>query len=258
MKSNILITGATGLLGQTLLSIIANQKYNVTIASRKNPLLDLNYQWQKFDLSDNSSKVNLKGIHTIFHLASSTKKYNYAIDVKGTERLLHLAKQSDIQHFIYISVVGVDIIPIKYFKIKRAVEEVVQRSNIPYTILRSTQFFEFFELEIIKYLKLPVAVIPNKIVYQPIETLLVAKKLLEIQLNSPLNQIIEIGGSEMLTLGEASQIWLNHQTQKKYIWNIPIVLLGKFGKIMKNGGLATPSITPNSLNWENWLKKNRS
>jgi uncharacterized protein YbjT (DUF2867 family) len=49
-----------------------------------------------------------------------------------------------VQHHVALSVVGADrLLDSGYFRAKLLQEELVRESGIPYTILRSTQFFEF-------------------------------------------------------------------------------------------------------------------
>ena len=158
----------------------------------------------------------------MYHLASATKKHSHKIDVKGTERLLEKAKEFGIKHFVYISIVGVDQLPLKYFKIKRAAEKVVIQSGLPYTILRATQFYDFFEQEVRRYGKWPVVFVPSAIKYQPIETRIVANRLFELGLGKPNNQLVEIGGSQQIRFGQAIKAWAKHH--KRINLRLPIPL----------------------------------
>ena len=255
MSTKLLVTGATGRLGTALLQQSALQEQQLILASRKEIPTGKNQAWQYFDLSDSNCTLDLTGVSTIIHLASSTKKYRYSIDVKGTARLLEQAKAASLKHFIYISIVGVDKVPVKYFKIKRQTEQLIEQSGLPYTILRTTQFFSFFEEELLHYLKLPIGILPTGIVYQPIEIQYVVQKLVELASSDPQNAIIELGGVETITLGEAAKLWLRKHGKKKPILAIPMTLLGKLGKQMKNAALTSPSIETKSVNWETWLNR---
>lgn len=45
-----------------------------------------------------------------------------------------------MRHFVYVSIVGVDRIPLHYYRCKLAAETIVASGALPYSILRSTQF----------------------------------------------------------------------------------------------------------------------
>ena len=225
----VLITGATGLLGKSLLKKIDLENFEIIVCSRKKPNnLSTDYLWKSFNL-EQPLAIDLSGVDIIFHLASSTQNYSYQTDVNGTSKLLEIAKKHQVKHFIYISIVGVDQLPVKYFKIKKKVEEVIQQAGISFTILRATQFFEFFEKEVIKYQKLPIAIVPGDILYQPIEVRLVSDKLIEIAKSKPQNKILELGGSEKILLKDALKIWLKKKSKKKVMLNIPFISFREIG-----------------------------
>src|SRR3712207_7965014 len=69
------------------------------------------------------------------------------VDVEGTERLLGVAGRAGVSHFHFISVVGVDRNPyFPYYRLKLETERIVERSEVPWTILRATQFHGFILL----------------------------------------------------------------------------------------------------------------
>ena len=145
MKKTILITGATGLLGKSLLNRINRDEYDIIIAGRKKPeSIHPSDKWVYFDLAGRDSFSEIKHADIIFHLGSATKKFDRNSDVNGTRRLIEAFRNKGLKHFIYISIVGIDKVPISYYKIKLETEQVIINSDIPYTILRATQFHEFF------------------------------------------------------------------------------------------------------------------
>jgi uncharacterized protein YbjT (DUF2867 family) len=58
--------------------------------------------------------------------------------------LLAAEREANVRHHIALSIVGTDRMPENgYFQAKVAQEALITQSGIPYTIVRSTQFFEF-------------------------------------------------------------------------------------------------------------------
>ena len=58
--------------------------------------------------------------------------------------LLAAETAAGVKHHVALSVVGTDrLLASGYFRAKMAQEKLIKASRIPYTIVRSTQFFEF-------------------------------------------------------------------------------------------------------------------
>jgi len=249
MKRIIFITGASGLLGKALIQLLDDRATTIIIGARNKPT-DLlgHYAWQYFDLDDSNDDLNLKGVNLIIHLASNTKNLSASSDITGTQTLLTMARRDQVKHLIYVSIVGIDTIPTKYYKTKKKVEELIRKSNMGYSILRSTQFLEFAEFILDKITKRPVVFIPN-LYCQPIATSVVAQKIIELSQAEPLNDTVAIGGSEVLTLKSAVRQYLRYKNENKPVLTIPTFMLGSMGK-----ALTTAEKAAGSMTWSEYLK----
>ena len=138
----ILITGATGFAGRSLTAqfIEAGIEFK-TYNGRINDPFKLREQ--------------LKDITVVIHLAGAEARGRDRllrhIDLQGTMRLLEECQRVEVRHFIYISRMNAnpDVIH-PLLKIKGEVERLIQKSGIPYTILRSASLYgrtdRFFEI----------------------------------------------------------------------------------------------------------------
>ena len=259
MAKKIFITGASGLLGRHMLHLIDPENTTVLTGTRnpekrrKDP-----GQWIEFDMDSDLSDLDLGDVDTIYHLASDTRGFKYKTEVDGTRMLLERAREFSVKHFVYISIVGIHNVPIKYYKNKLATEALIAQSGLPYTILRATQFHDFIEFQLKNFLRFPIGLLPKNILFQPIDTPLVAKKLLDIGEQTPANRIFDQGGPEILSFGQIAESWLEVQRIKKPILGIPLFLLGKTGRALKQGGLTTEKAETGSLTWKEWLSKKNS
>lgn len=61
----------------------------------------------------------------------------------ATGNLAQAAARTGVSHVVLLSIVGIDRIPHDYYAGKLAQEAVVEASDVPWTILRATQFHEF-------------------------------------------------------------------------------------------------------------------
>ncbi len=253
-KSRILVTGASGLLGTELCRILEGRNIPYTGAGRS---VSSRQNWASIDLRTGknlSDAVKEKDI--VFHLASDTKNFSRESDVDGTEKLCSAALDAGVRHFIFISIVGIDSVPLKYYQIKLETEKKIINSGLQYSILRAVQFHDFIDMILQKFIKFPIAFIPGSLKFQPIETRSVAEELVRISENPPLNSVRNLGGKEVLTLSELAEIWM--KAQKRRILTVPIPALGKMMKSLAAGGLTCAEKSEKSMTWSEWTEKKYS
>lgn len=245
----IFITGATGLLGRAVLKFMDLDYNEVTVGSRIKYTQSDRVHWQQYNLYSENPTLNLKGYDCVIHLASNTKGYDQQLELAGLQNLIAASLESNVQHFIFISIVGVDTIPLKLFRGKKKMERIIAGSGLPYTILRSTQFHEFFDSELIRYTSHRINCVPN-ISYQPIDVETVAAKIEYLSRNSPQNGIEEIGGRHILQLRAALEDYRKGIPirKKSLVLFVPSFLLGRLSK-----ALTTNSRTFLGKSWKDYI-----
>lgn len=252
MAGNILITGGTGILGKELCRILTASGISFEVAGRNNRSSLSNFR--KLDLETGEGiDASLEGIETVFHLASATGNYNHRVDIGGTEMLISKAREKNIRHFIFISIVGTDEVPLKYYRIKREAEQLIRQNFDRHSILRATQFHELIDKLFHGTNKYPFLFLPKEWKVQPIEPKVVAEKLFDIFNHGPSRNIENIGGKEILTTQQLIYDWRNARGLKKKIIFIP--LPGKASIALKNGKLTTKESSHESITWREWLAK---
>ena len=81
----------------------------------------------------------LHGAECVVHAASHRLRYR-RVDLDGTRRMIKiLANRPAPPHVVYISIVGCDHPP-RFYRAKYACELVLERSKLPVTVVRATQF----------------------------------------------------------------------------------------------------------------------
>lgn len=113
-----------------------------------------------------------------------------------------------VKHHVALSVVGTERLQNNgYFRAKLAQEKLIEASPVPYSILRSTQFFEFLggiaqagtHGETIRL---------SPALFQPIAADDVAAALTDVTLGAPLNGMTEVAGPERVSMAELVQRYL--------------------------------------------------
>src|SRR5262249_30137099 len=116
--------------------------------------------------------------------------------------LLPAEKAAGVRHHLALSIVGLERLPDNgYFRAKLAQERLIKASGVPYTILRSTQFFEFFG-GILDAAFDGTLIRLSPALYQPIAAEDVASTVADLAVEAPLNSTTEVAGPEARPMDE--------------------------------------------------------
>jgi uncharacterized protein YbjT (DUF2867 family) len=192
----IVVIGGTGLIGSKLVALLRQRGQEVLAAS---PDSGVN------TITGEGLPQALAGAQVVVDLANSPSFEDTAVmkffQTAG-RNLLAAEAEAGVRHHIALSIVGADRLPDSgYLRAKVAQESLIKASGIPYTILRSTQFFEFVgriadENTEGNLVRVPAALI------QPIVSDDVVAVLAEIALGPPVNGTLEVGGPERFRFDE--------------------------------------------------------
>lgn len=135
----ILVIGASGRLGSVVLKDLLNRGGSVRALVHKQRTLPQAVEIAIGDLSDPPSiRKALEGIEKLFLLVSDTvDELRQALTAYG------LARRAGVKHITYLSVFQADrFLDIPQFAAKAAVEEVIKKYDVPFTILRPGYFIQ--------------------------------------------------------------------------------------------------------------------
>jgi len=194
---NVVVIGGTGGLGSEVVSRLRDQGNKVIAASRRTGT----------DLSTGDGLWGvLQGAELVVHTAMSTTRYR-KVDLDGTRRMINILRgRSDSPHLVYVSIVGCDRNPYPLYRAKYAAELVLQRSGLPVTVVRATQFHTVVAAIARVCAISPVAVLPAGMAFQPCDHRWVAEQLAAVAVASPptgFHRVPDLAGPEQITLVEA-------------------------------------------------------
>ncbi|MEO1451464.1 MAG: NAD(P)H-binding protein, partial [Bacteroidota bacterium] len=184
---HVAVSGWTGTLGQALTPLLRKIPQLTLISRNPPPKLPHNAVWQQMDMSRSAFDLDLAGVDVLFHLASHPASSKFETEVGGTRRLMEIARRDGVGHVVLISIVGIERVPIKYYRLKLEVEKVVKESGLPFSILRTTQFFAFIHKTLADFHRLPIAILPREMLVQPLSVQAVAQRLYEIGIGTPVH-----------------------------------------------------------------------
>lgn len=213
----ILVTGGTGSLGTPTVALLKKAGHDIRVLSRTSgPFVG--------DLTTGTGLTEaFTGVDTVLHLATSAGSK----DTNQTRNAVAAAKQAGVGHFVYISIVGVDVVPYPYYRSKLASERIIEESGLAYTILRATQFHSFIAMFIKLQRRFPV-ILAVDVPDQPIAVEEVAERLVELVAAGPSGRVADIGGPEQLRLLDAIATWQAAAGTRKPVW-----ILRFFGKTIR-------------------------
>ncbi|MEP7189812.1 MAG: NAD(P)H-binding protein [Roseiflexaceae bacterium] len=184
--TRVLVTGGAGGFGRALVPRLISRGYTVRILSRQPAPAGVTTEWSQADIASGAGlAAALAGVDVIVHAASSPAKHTRQIDVEGTRRLLQAARAAEVAHIAYISIVGIDQIPLAYYRHKLVAEALVSDSRLPWSILRATQFHTLIDGLLQVANRLPLVLLPTDLRYQPIDVGEAAERMAEVVATGP-------------------------------------------------------------------------
>jgi uncharacterized protein YbjT (DUF2867 family) len=192
----IVVIGGSGLIGTKLVNRLRQHGDEVVAAS---PNSGVN------TITGEGLAEALAGAQVVVDVANSPSFEDKAVleffETSG-RNLLAAEAAAGVGHHIALSVVGTDRLQGSgYFRGKMAQENLIRGSKIPYTIVQSTQFFEFMG-GIAQSGTVGQTVHLSPAFVQPIASDDVADAMTDVALGAPVNGTIEIAGPERVRLNE--------------------------------------------------------
>jgi len=202
-KMKIVVIGGSGLIGSKLVNNLRQRGHDVLAAS---PASGVN------TLTGEGLADALKGAQVVVDVSNAPSWEDQAVleffETSG-RNLLGAEAAGGVEHHVALSVVGTErLLASGYFRAKMAQEQLIKASQIPYTIVRATQFFEFAS-GITKNATEGASVRLPSALMQPIAADDVAALLADVAVNEPKNGMLEIAGPEQIRQDELIRRFLN-------------------------------------------------
>ena len=199
----IVVIGGSGLIGSKLVNNLRALGNEVIAAS---PASGVN------TITGEGLAEVLAGTQVVVDVANSPSFEDKAVleffQTSG-RNLLAAEEKAGVKHHVALSVVGTDrLVESGYFRGKIAQEKLIRESKMPYTIVHSTQFFEFLG-------GIAQAGTDGNTVHlspafvQPIASHDVAAAMADFTVGTPINGVVEIAGPERVRLAELVQRYLS-------------------------------------------------
>ncbi|WP_431510103.1 SDR family oxidoreductase [Variovorax sp. DAIF25] len=242
----IVVIGGSGLIGSKVVDRLREAGHEVVAAS---PASGVN------TLTGEGLDAALAGAQVVLDVANSPSFEDQAVleffQTSGRNLLAAEAK-AGVRHHVALSVVGTDRLSESgYFRGKIAQEALIRAANIPYTIVHSTQFFEFLG-SIAQSGADGNTVHLSPAFVQPIASDDVAAAVADYTLGAPRQGVVEIAGPERVRLSDLVQRYLKASNDPRTV--VPDVKTRYFGALLQDDTLVPgPNPRLGALNFDAWF-----
>jgi uncharacterized protein YbjT (DUF2867 family) len=192
----IVVIGGTGLIGSGVVTKLKGLGHEAVAAA---PNTGVN------TLTGEGLAEVLKGAQVVVDVSNSPSFEDAAVMnffQTSTRNLLSYEAAAGVGHHVALSIVGTDRLPDSgYLRAKVAQEKLIKEGSVPYSIIRSTQFFEFAkriadEATVGNIVRVP------PVLFQPIAADDVSSAVCKVATGAPLDGTIEIAGPERFRFDE--------------------------------------------------------
>ncbi|WP_219834796.1 SDR family oxidoreductase [Paenibacillus sp. R14(2021)] len=245
----IVVIGGTGMIGTKLGKKLIDLGHEVVAAS---PSKGVN------TITGEGLAEALKGAQVVVDVSNSPSWEDAAVlefFETSTRNLLAAEAAAGVGHHVALSVVGTDgLLFSGYFRAKMAQENLITSSNVPYTIVRATQFFEFASGLTAIFAEDDIVRTPNASI-QAIAGDDVAAALVDFAVGAPLNGLIDIAGPERISLKEfVTQSMRSTQDNRQVVADDKVTYYcAPVTELSLVPQSSNPRIT--STRFEDWLKR---
>ena len=196
------VIGGTGLIGSKLVTKLSMLRHEAVAAA---PNTGVN------TLTGEGLPEVLKGAQVVVDVSNSPSFEDGAVMnffQTSTRNLLSYEAAAGVGHHVALSIVGSERLPESgYMRAKVAQEKLIKEGSIPYSIIHSTQFFEFVK-RIADEATTGNSVHLPPVLFQPIASDDVVSALFDVATSSPMNGAIEIAGPEAFRFDELIRLQL--------------------------------------------------
>ncbi len=226
----IAVIGGTGTIGRPVVAQLARAGHEVRALSRTASEYPV-------DLRSGAGLDDaLGGCQVVVDASNgpSAPKKARAVLVDGARRLLEAERRSGVGHHVCVSIVGIDDVPMGYYRVKLEQETVVRDGEVPWSIVRSTQFHDLVGAMLAaagRWRVLPAA----RARLQPVDVEEAAAVVAAVAAEPPRHAWTTVAGPQVLDLRALGRLW--QQVTGRRAIEIPVPLPGRLGRALRDGGL---------------------
>jgi uncharacterized protein YbjT (DUF2867 family) len=238
------ILGGTGTAGRALARELAGRGHTVVVLSRHGE--------RPVDVTrPDGLAAALAGLDAVVDTLDGPRLNPAPVLVDGLRNVTAAAAAAGVRHLVSLSIVGIERVPIGYYRAKLAQEAVLREGPVPATVVRATQFHGLIGAAFAataRYGVLPTGRLP----LQPVDPRDVAVALAEAVEAGPGRDGDAIAGPEILRLHELARIWSAARGIRRL--PVPVPALGPLRAVAR-GALVDASVPRGTRTFAEWCRR---
>lgn len=254
MPRKVLITGATGTLGRQVVPAVLAAGHRVRAISRRAHSTDEgSVRWHQGDLlTGDGIDAAVDGVEVVVHCATQATDDN---DVTSMDNLVAAARRAGVANIVFVSIVGIDRIPLPYYQTKLRVERSLAASGVDHAVLRATQFHDLIKTIFVIQRFSPVVWTLRGVRFQPIDTRDVAARLVELVDAAPAGRVADIGGPAVHSHADLGRMYLAARGSRRPVIQLPIP--GRIVAGYRSGANLVPDNPVGTVGFAEFLAKQK-
>lgn len=244
----IAVIGGTGVAGRHVVEAIRRRGHDAVVVSRSRGVDVISGQGLDDALAGVTSVVDVTNVQAD-DIAGTARLFSTA-----TRNLLAAGARAGVKHHVLLSIVGIERIEANaHYAGKRAQEELILSSGVPFTIQRATQFHEFAEMVVGWTRQGDEAALPP-LLLQPVAASDVGEVLAAIATGKPRGRAADLAGPEPQDMVDMARRTLTARGQSIRLipsWRTGVYGVEAAGEILLPGPEA--KLAPTTF--EQWLAR---
>lgn len=262
--STVLVTGGTGNLGSDVVRLLIADGNRVRILAR-NPGQASDVEWFKGDLSTGQGVPEaVAGADIVVHAATNSPAARRGmlrardlvrsptdVDIIGTRMLLTEAAKEHVEHFVHVSIIGVQESRLPYSRVKAAAEDLVREGSVPWSIVPAAVFYWLLARMFDTMASRRVWPLPAKVEMQPCDSAEFASYLVECLDRGPSGVRPDFGGPQIRSMVDFAHEYQTVRHLRRRILPLPMparMLRAAGRQACRDGRLGTTT-------WSEWLTR---
>jgi uncharacterized protein YbjT (DUF2867 family) len=224
----IAIAGGTGTLGRPVAEALRSRGHEVRVLSRRGPE-------HRVDVTTGEGLAEaLEGVDVVVDATNDSSKHAADTLVEGSRRLLAAEEVAGVGHHVCVSIVGCELVPARYLRIKAEQERVVEEGPQPWSIVRATQFHELVDMALAPAARKHLMPVP-RVPLQTVASTEVARVVADVAEGAPRRGRVEVVGPEVVDARDLARTWRSTTGRRALL--LPLPLPGRMGRALRAGAL---------------------
>lgn len=245
----VAVAGGTGVAGREVVATLADRGHEPVVVARSRGV-DL--------LTGQGLDAALEGVDTVIDVSNiETMGFRKAERFFRTAggNLLRAAERAGVRHHVTLSIVGIDRVPLGYYRAKLVQEQVARSGSVPWTVVRATQFHEL-AFQLAARTPGPLLVVPP-MATQPIAVREAAGALVTVAEGPPRGMAPQVAGPRVEDMADLIRRLLRSRGSRRLVLS-PRLPGGVFSALANGGLLPTETGPRGAQTWDEWLDETAS